>query len=92
MDYKRKRAARLGDEGMKECAPVEEEHTLIERPPGVGANICRKMRISPGASDDVARSEEGGSGRGRRGRRGRGGGVESKISTQLFIFLLALRR
>lgn len=39
MDYKRKRAARLGDEGMEECAGAEEEHTLIERPPGVAANI-----------------------------------------------------
>lgn len=59
VDYKRKRAAALGDEGMKECARAEKEHTLIERPPGVAANICRKMRISPGAAcAGDAREEE----------------------------------
>lgn len=52
VDYKRKRAAGLGDEGATERAGAEKEHTLIERPPGVAANIWRKMRISLGASDD----------------------------------------
>lgn len=52
VDYESKRAATLGDEGTRESAGAQEEHALIERPPGVAADIWRKMRISLGASDD----------------------------------------